>query len=206
MPWTGVTVCPVGNGIAAPLEIVLTERWIAGAAAGAPAAAPTASTAAIRASTTTTADRPVTEQGGQQHRGLLVVQRGQRDGGRVRPSGTPAGALVEQLRPGRDHHQQIVGVRLVEQLLEEVEQGRVGPVQVLDHQDQGLCRATSWRNRRQAMKDSSRPAGASPAVATPTSGASRTLSHSRSEASPAAWPGPSASGDPHAPQNRNPPG
>jgi len=30
MPWTGVTVCPVGNGMAAPLVTVLTERWIAG--------------------------------------------------------------------------------------------------------------------------------------------------------------------------------
>jgi len=25
-----VTVCPVGNGMAAPLVTVLTERWIAG--------------------------------------------------------------------------------------------------------------------------------------------------------------------------------
>jgi hypothetical protein len=38
MPWIGVTVCPVGNGIAAPLVTVLTERWITGAAAGAPVA------------------------------------------------------------------------------------------------------------------------------------------------------------------------
>ena len=38
MPWTGVTVCPVGNGIAAPLVTVLTERWIAGAVVGALAA------------------------------------------------------------------------------------------------------------------------------------------------------------------------
>ena len=51
MPWTGETVCPVGNGIAAPLVTVLTERWIAGAAAGALAAlaAPTANRAATRA-------------------------------------------------------------------------------------------------------------------------------------------------------------
>jgi hypothetical protein len=48
MPWIGATVCPVGNGIAAPLVTVLTERWITGAAAGAAAAlaAPTASMAA----------------------------------------------------------------------------------------------------------------------------------------------------------------
>jgi hypothetical protein len=44
---------------------------------------------------------------------------------------------VEQLRPGRDHHQQIGRARLVGQLLDELEQGRVGPVQVLDDQDQG---------------------------------------------------------------------
>jgi hypothetical protein len=29
-----VTVCPVGNGMAAPLVTVLTERWIAGQHAG----------------------------------------------------------------------------------------------------------------------------------------------------------------------------
>jgi hypothetical protein len=34
MPWTGVTVCPVGNGMAAPLVTVLTERGIAGQHAG----------------------------------------------------------------------------------------------------------------------------------------------------------------------------
>jgi len=62
MPWIGLTVCPVGNGIAAPLVTVLTDRWIAGAAAGAPAAlaAPTASMAATRARATTTAERPDT--------------------------------------------------------------------------------------------------------------------------------------------------
>ena len=81
------------------------------------------------------------EQGGEQHRGLRVVEGGQGHGRRIRLPGPPAGAPVEQLRPGRDHHEQIGRARLVEQLLEEVEQGRVGPVQVLDHQDQGpLCR------------------------------------------------------------------
>src|SRR5215211_4266499 len=45
--------------------------------------------------------------------------------------------------------------------------------------------ATSWRKRRHAMKDSSRLAAVSLAVANPTSGASRAFSHSRSEASSA---------------------
>jgi hypothetical protein len=60
MPWIGVTVCPVGNGIAAPLVTVLTERWMVGAAAGAPAAlpTPTASMAATRVRATSAAERP----------------------------------------------------------------------------------------------------------------------------------------------------
>jgi hypothetical protein len=58
MPWTGVTVCPVGNGMAAPLVTVLTERWIAGAAAGAAAsAAPMASTPASSVRATSAAGR-----------------------------------------------------------------------------------------------------------------------------------------------------
>src|SRR5829696_28931 len=75
------------------------------------------------------------EQRAEQRRGLLVVEGGQRQGDRLGAAGPPAGAPVEQLGPGRHHDQQVR--RAVQQLLDEVEQGRVGPVQVLDHQDQG---------------------------------------------------------------------
>ena len=85
----------------------------------------------------------------------------------------PAWVTVEQLRPGRDHHEQIGRARLVQQLLEELEHGRVGPVQILDDQDQRPRVATSWRKRRHAMKDSSRLAAASLAVTNPTSGKPR---------------------------------
>ena len=60
MPWTGETVCPVGNGAAAPLVTVLTERRITRVAAGAPAAlpAPMATMATTRDRATTAAERP----------------------------------------------------------------------------------------------------------------------------------------------------
>jgi hypothetical protein len=76
----------------------------------------------------------VGQQGGQQAGGVGVAKGIEADGG---PAGAPAGPAFQQLRPGGGQHQdgRRAGVP-VGQALHEVEQGVVGPVQVLQGQDQ----------------------------------------------------------------------
>ncbi len=56
-----------------------------------------------------------------------------------------------------DDQEQGHGRAPVEQVLEELEQAIVGPVQVLDHEDARARAASASRNRRQAVNASSRP-------------------------------------------------
>ena len=76
----------------------------------------------------------VGQQGGQQAGGVGVAQGVEADGG---PAGAPAGPALQQLRPGggQDQDGRRAGVPVAE-ALDEVEQGVVGPVQVLQGQDQ----------------------------------------------------------------------
>ena len=76
----------------------------------------------------------VGQEGGQQAGGVGVAEGAEPDGG---PAGAPAGPALQQLGPGRGQDQdgRRPGVRL-DQALDEVEQGVVGPVQVLEGQHQ----------------------------------------------------------------------
>ena len=76
------------------------------------------------------------DQGGQQPGRLQVGQRPQRDPGRRRVAAAPARLALQQLGPGRGHDQQGQVGRALDQVLQELEHRLVGPVQVLDHQDQ----------------------------------------------------------------------
>jgi hypothetical protein len=76
----------------------------------------------------------VGQQGGQQAGGVGVAEGVEADGG---PGRAPAGPALGQLRPGggEDQHRRRAGVA-VGQALDEVEEGVVGPVQVLKGQHQ----------------------------------------------------------------------
>ena len=61
-------------------------------------------------------------------------QRLQRHRGAGAAPGGPVGVAVVQLGPGEHDHEQGVAPGPVEQVVDEVEQGRVGPLEVLEHQ------------------------------------------------------------------------
>ena len=61
-----------------------------------------------------------------------AVERVEADAGAV-ASLSPAWSALDQLRPGEGEHEDGIGRRPVEQAVEEVEERRVGPLQVLDH-------------------------------------------------------------------------
>ena len=74
------------------------------------------------------------EQRGDQPRGLLVGQRGEVDGRRVAQPGRPGRMLLLQLRTRRTEHEQRHALRPIGEMLEERQQGIIGPVQVLEHE------------------------------------------------------------------------
>ena len=68
-------------------------------------------------------------------RACRVVERLEVEGEEVAPAGAPVGPSLEQLRPGqRDDEDRDVAAPL-EQVVDEVEQARVGPVEVLEDED-----------------------------------------------------------------------
>ena len=68
--------------------------------------------------------------------GLLVGERRERERRRVQLAAAPARSSLEKLRPGgRNDEERHVG-HPVDELVEEVEQALVGPVDVLDHEDE----------------------------------------------------------------------
>ena len=92
-----------------------------------------------------------------------VVGVGERRRGRCGsqpPSAPRSPARLEQLRAGRRHDQQRDAVGAAAELLEEGEQGVVGPVHVLEDEDGGRPSAMCSRKRRQAPNSSSRSAAA----------------------------------------------
>ena len=68
--------------------------------------------------------------------GLRLRERRQRDRGRVRLAATPAGPPREQLRPRARDDEQRNARRPVDEVVDEVEQMLVGPVQVLEDEDE----------------------------------------------------------------------
>lgn len=80
-------------------------------------------------------DRTV-EQGGEQSCCLLVRERGEREGRRIELSTAPARSALEELGPrGSDDQERHVADPL-DQLVDEVEQARVRPMQVLEDEDE----------------------------------------------------------------------
>ena len=67
-------------------------------------------------------------------------ERLQQHGGRVDLAAAPAGTQLEQLGPGQAEQQQRRVARPLGQVLEQVEHGRLCPVDVLEHDDQRLAR------------------------------------------------------------------
>jgi hypothetical protein len=72
------------------------------------------------------------EQRGKQPRGLVARERSKRERQRVELASTPVGPAGQELGPGGAHEQQGYGVHVVDELVDEVEQVVVGPVQVLE--------------------------------------------------------------------------
>ncbi len=52
--------------------------------------------------------------------------------------GTPVRPLVEELGTGEDQHEERARLRPLEQVLDEFEKARVGPLHVLEHEDGGV--------------------------------------------------------------------
>ena len=76
------------------------------------------------------------EKPAEEESGLLVGERRKSEGRRVQLAAAPTRPSLEKLRPGgRDDEERNVG-HPVDELVEEVEQAVVGPVQVLHHEDE----------------------------------------------------------------------
>ena len=80
-------------------------------------------------------DRPL-EQGRQEARGLVVVERRERECERVRLPSAPARAAREQLRPSSADHENRNPAGPIHEVVDEVEQALVGPVQVFEDEDE----------------------------------------------------------------------
>ena len=78
------------------------------------------------------------EQSGKQSRGVLVRQRCERDGRGVALAATPAGSALEQLGARRADDEERNARHPVDESVDEVEQGIVGPVEVLEDEHDGL--------------------------------------------------------------------
>ena len=94
----------------------------------------------------------------------------------------PSRPALGQLRPREREHEERVAARPLEQVLDEVEERGVGPLQVLEDEDDRACSASRSKKSRQAEKRSSR------------SGAVRSASPSRCASLGSSQPRSSASG------------
>ena len=68
---------------------------------------------------------------------LVVVQPLQQDRGRVELAAAPAGAVVQKLRASEAHEQDRRVARPVGNVLDEIEEGRLAPLQVVEDDDEG---------------------------------------------------------------------
>ena len=76
------------------------------------------------------------EQGREEARGLVVVERGERECERVRLPSAPARAAGEQLRPSSPDHENRNPACPIHEVVDEVEQALVGPVKVFEDEDE----------------------------------------------------------------------
>ena len=88
------------------------------------------------------------EQLGEQPLHVVLGERRQRHGRRVRLAGAPVAPDVEQLRPRRSHEQQRHVLEVLAQLIQEVQHGRVRPVEILDHEHGRRLRGLGGQERR----------------------------------------------------------
>ncbi len=72
----------------------------------------------------------------QEGHGLVHRERREQDRGRVDLSASPARTTDEQLRAGGAEHEQRNAARPLDEVVDEVEQRLVGPVQVLEDEDE----------------------------------------------------------------------
>ena len=75
-------------------------------------------------------------QGGQQLGRLGVAERLQQQGGGVQLAPGPAGPVLQELGPGHGHQQDGGAAAVVGHVLDQVEQARLGPVEVVEHHHQ----------------------------------------------------------------------
>ena len=69
---------------------------------------------------------------------LVVRQRDERQGLGVALPSAPTGTALEELGPGGAHHEQRDADDLVDQLIDEVEQPVVGPVEIVEDEDRDV--------------------------------------------------------------------
>src|SRR5439155_6625692 len=100
------------------------------------------------------------EQAGDQPSGLLVGQRRKRDGQGVPLPSAPPGPAIEQLRPRGAEHEERDSVDPVRELVDEVEEIVIGPMEVLEHQHERS------RLGKRLEKASPRREALDPAIAT----------------------------------------
>ena len=107
------------------------------------------------------------EQRAEQPRRLLVGERRERDRLRVQPSPAPRRPPFEQLGPRGAEHEQRDVARPVDQVVDEVERAVVGPVQVLEHEDERVDSAIASNSAPGAERVFATPRAP---PSTPTSG------------------------------------
>ena len=103
--------------------------------------------------------------------GRLASESGESESvSRVRLAAAPAGPPLEQLRARRADDEQRHAAGPVDEVVDEVEQAVVGPVEVLEDEHERGCSASASKNRRQAANASSRGRSRASPPARPSSG------------------------------------
>ena len=87
--------------------------------------------------------------------GLLLGERLEVDGGDVELATRPGAPLVQQLRTGQTDEQDRRFARPVGDMLDEIQERGLGPVDVLEHKEQRALRPRASTNLRNAQKISS---------------------------------------------------
>ena len=134
-------------------------------------------------------------QGGQQPGRLGVAEGLQQQGGGVQLAPGPAGPVLQELGPGHGHQQDGGAAAVVGHVLDQVEQARLGPVEVVEHHHQ---RPPAGQELQQPPERPRRLLGRAGAASSPISWAMRAATAlaargppvTRRPAAGPAWPGP----------------